>query len=286
MTEPTRDPASVRPPPGVCSWSLQAGSTEELVHRVHATGLNAVQLALDPVRTGVMPLDALQSALERAGITILSGMMDMAGEDYSTLESIRRTGGVAPDETWPHNRAAALRNARLARALDIRLVTFHAGFLPHEASDPRRTLMLDRLRDIVTIFADEGVTVALETGQETADTLLHALHEVGAGVGVNFDPANMILYGMGEPVAALRRLAPWVRQVHIKDAIPSGTPGEWGVEVPVGSGAVDWTAFFAVLAELPLRPDLVIEREAGTNRIADIRTAHRVITAAAASSGT
>jgi L-ribulose-5-phosphate 3-epimerase len=283
MTEPTRDAASVRPPPGVCSWSLQAGSTDELVRRVQATGLTTVQLALDPVRTGVMPLDELQPAFERAGITILSGMMDMAGEDYSTLESIRRTGGVAPDETWPHNRAAALLNARLARALDIRLVTFHAGFLPHEASDPRRALMLDRVRDIVAIFADERVAVALETGQETADTLLHALHEVDADVGVNFDPANMILYGMGEPVAALRRLAPWVRQVHIKDAIPSGTPGEWGVEVPVGSGAVDWTAFFTVLAELPLQPDLVIEREAGTDRIADIRAAHRVIAAAAAS---
>jgi L-ribulose-5-phosphate 3-epimerase len=283
MTEPTREAASRPPRLGVCSWSLQPGSTTELISRVQATGLNAVQLALDPVRSEVMPLDELQPAFERAGIAILSGMMDMAGEDYTTLESIRRTGGVAPDETWPQNRAAAQLNARLARALDIRLVTFHAGFLPHEASDPRRTLMLDRVRDIVTIFADEGVAVALETGQETADTLLHALHDVDAGVGVNFDPANMILYGMGEPVAALRRLAPWVRQVHIKDAIPSGTPGEWGVEVPIGSGAVDWTAFFTVLAELPLQPDLVIEREAGTDRIADIRAAHRVIVTAAAS---
>jgi L-ribulose-5-phosphate 3-epimerase len=284
MVEPTREPASTRRRLGVCSWSLQPRSITELIGRVQATGLTAVQLALDPVRTGVMPLDELQPAFERAGIAILSGMMAMAGEDYSTLESIRRTGGVAPDEAWAHNRAAALLNARLARALDIRLVTFHAGFLPHEAGDPRRAVMLDRVRDIVTIFADEGVAVALETGQETADTLLHALHEVGAGVGVNFDPANMILYGMGDPVTALRRLAPWVRQLHIKDAIPSGTPGEWGVEVPVRTGAVDWTAFFTALAELPRQPDLVIEREAGTDRIADIRTAQRVIATAMAAS--
>jgi L-ribulose-5-phosphate 3-epimerase len=282
MPEPTRESASRPPRLGVCSWSLQPGSTAELISRVQATGLDAVQLALDPVRTGVMPLDELQPAFERAGIAILSGMMNMAGEDYSTLESIRRTGGVAPDETWPRNRAAAQLNARLARALDIRLVTFHAGFLPHEASDPRRTLMLDRVRDVVAIFADEGVAVALETGQETADTLVDALNGIGAGVGVNFDPANMILYGMGDPLPALRRLAPWVRQVHIKDAIPSRTPGEWGVEVPVGSGAVDWTEFFAVLTELPLQPDLVIEREAGMDRVTDVCTAQRVIAAAAA----
>jgi L-ribulose-5-phosphate 3-epimerase len=282
MTEPTRESAPRPPRLAVCSWSLQPGSTTELISRVQATGLNAVQLALDPVRTGVMPLAEVQPAFERAGLTIVSGMMDMASEDYTTLESIRRTGGVSPDETWPQNRAAAQLNARLARALDIRLVTFHAGFLPHEASDPRRTLLLDRVRDIVTIFADEGVAVALETGQETADTLVDALDDIGAGVGVNFDPANMILYGMGDPLPALRRLAPWVRQVHIKDAIPSLTPGEWGVEVPVGSGAVDWTAFFTVLAELPLQPDLVIEREAGTDRVTDVRTAQRVIAAASA----
>jgi L-ribulose-5-phosphate 3-epimerase len=281
MLEPTREPASRPPRLAVCSWSLQPGSTAELISRVQATGLNAVQLALDPVRTGVMPLAEVQPAFERAGLTIVSGMMDMAGEDYSTLESIRRTGGVAPDETWPDNRAAALLNARIARALGIPLVTFHAGFLPHEASHPRRTLLLDRVRDIVEIFADEGVAVALETGQETADTLVDALDGIGAGAGVNFDPANMILYGMGDPLPALRRLAPWVRQVHIKDAIPSATPGEWGVEVPVGSGAVDWAAFLAVLAGLPHQPDRVIEREAGADRVADICTAQRVIAASA-----
>src|SRR5207244_3794505 len=102
---------------------------------------------------------------------ILSGMMAMKGEDYSTLESIRRTGGVRPDEHWPENLAAAAANARIASALGMRLVTFHAGFLPDDRADPTRRAMLDRLRAIADAFAQRDIAVALETGQETAGTL-------------------------------------------------------------------------------------------------------------------
>ncbi|MFZ4576545.1 MAG: sugar phosphate isomerase/epimerase family protein, partial [Phycisphaerales bacterium] len=92
-------------------------------------------------------------------------------------------------------------------------------------------------------------------------------------VGVNFDPANMILYGMGDPVESLRALMPHVMQVHLKDATPSATPGQWGAEVPLGAGAVDWSSFFATLRAAGYAGDLCIEREAGEQRIEDIRTA-------------
>jgi sugar phosphate isomerase/epimerase len=92
-------------------------------------------------------------------------------------------------------------------------------------------------------------------------------------VGVNFDPANMILYGMGDPVAAIRTLAPHVVQVHVKDAVPTAVPGTWGREVVSGTGAVDWTAFLAAVRALPRVVDLVIEREAGPTREADIQSA-------------
>ena len=46
--------------------------------------------------------------------------------------------------------------------------------------------------------------VHLETGQETADGLLQFIADVGRdNLFVNFDPANMILYGTGEPIEAL-----------------------------------------------------------------------------------
>ena len=128
------------------------------------------------------------------------------------------------------------------------------------------------------MYADEGVHIAFETGQETPETLLSVLEELERpAVGVNFDPANLLLYGMGEPIAALRQLAPHVRQIHVKDARRPRAPRQWGEEVPVGEGEVDWRAFFRIVADHPIEGDLVIEREAGASRVADIRRARETV---------
>jgi sugar phosphate isomerase/epimerase len=135
---------------------------------------------------------------------------------------------------------------------------------------------MDSLRvcAIAAIFRAEGARIAFETGQESAETLAHALDALGDdSIGVNFDPANMILYGMGDPVAAVRALAPRIAQVHIKDALPTKTAGTWGSEVRVGTGAVDWKAFLAAIERVPATIRLAVEREAGDDRVGDIRAA-------------
>ena len=98
-------------------------------------------------------------------------------------------------------------------------------------------------------------------------------------IGVNFDPANMILYAMGDPVAAVRVLAPRIAQVHIKDAIATKVAGTWGSEVRAGTGAVDWNAFLAALGAVAAPVRLVIEREAGEDRVGDIRAAVEMLKA-------
>lgn len=271
------------PPLGVCSWSLRPADPADLAAKVRACGLDAVQLALDPIRRGEWDEAETGRTLRDAGIAVVSGMMGMKGEDYSTLDTIRSTGGVRPDETWPDNLAAARANAAIARRLGIDLVTFHAGFLPHDPADPERERMLDRLRTLANVFGSTGVRIALETGQETADTLLSVLEDLNAPtggtgvppvpVGVNFDPANMILYGMGDPIAAFTRLSPHVAQVHLKDARPTETPGTWGTETPLGDGAVHWPDFLYVYRDAGLRCNLVIERESGDRRVEDVRSA-------------
>jgi len=265
---------------GVCSWSLQPDVPDSLIERVRQCGMSAIQLALGPL---VMPPGAevwgrAVSAIREAGIEILSGMMAFAGEDYSTLQSIARTGGVRPDAMWPANREHARAVADIAAAADIGLVTFHAGFIPEVESDPERAKLLDRLRQIADLFDERNVALALETGQETADTLLAALAELDRpNVGVNFDPANMILYGKGDPVAALKKLSSHVRQVHIKDAAPAAETGRWGTEVAAGKGAVDWPAFFEIARAIVPRVNYVIEREAGGSRLDDVQAAAALV---------
>ena len=257
----------------VCSWSLQPADISQLIERVEETRVTAVQLALDPLRASADRHGEL-ARLRDSGISVISGMMEMAGEDYSSFESIRQTGGVRPDQTWETNQENARHNAALAHEMGLQLVTFHAGFIPHDVTDPERGKMLERLKRIADLFLEQGCQIALETGQESAQTLVEVLQELDRPeIGVNFDPANMILYGMGDPVSSLDLLSPWVKQIHIKDAKPSSRSGEWGEEVPVGTGEVRWMEFFEVVRNRGLEVDLVIEREAGKNRVADIALA-------------
>jgi sugar phosphate isomerase/epimerase len=79
---------------------------------------------------------------------------------------------------------------------------------------------------------------------------------------INFDPANMILYGSGEPIAALEKLGSYVRSVHCKDATWAARPGqEWGAEVPLGEGAVDIEKYLRTLSKIGYLGPLTIERE-------------------------
>lgn len=263
---------------GVCSWSLQSLGPRDLLAGLETVGIDNVQLALVPlVEEPRIWADAAQ-ILHENGVRVLSGMFATSQEDYTTLESIRETGGVRPDRTWPESLELAIRVADLAEEVQIRLITLHAGFIPHEPEDPVRETVLHRLQQLVDVFAERGVSIALETGQETATTLLSALEALERpSVGVNFDPANMILYGMGDPVEAIRMLAERVVQVHIKDALPAETPGSWGSEVPLGSGAVPWPEFLEAVVALPRSVDLVIERESGDERDEDIITARRLL---------
>jgi L-ribulose-5-phosphate 3-epimerase len=262
----------------VCSWSLQPASPVDLVAKLESTGIRRVQLALDPLRDSPKAWGKTVDLFRKKGITIVSGMFGCVGEDYSTLETIRLTGGLAPDATWEENWTNMRTTAALAHELRLKLVTFHAGFLPHEEKDPNFRKMLGRLTEVADVFKAANIELGLETGQETAPVLVRLLQKLKRpNVGVNFDPANMILYDKGNPIAALRVLGPWIRQVHIKDARRTKVPGTWGEEVAAGTGEVDWPAFFATLRELKYKGDFVIEREAGCQRAADIRTAREMV---------
>jgi len=262
----------------VCSWSLQPANPQDLVAKLKDAGLHRIQLALDPLRESPEVWGQAPALFQRHGITIVSGMFGCVGEDYTTLESIQATGGIAPDSTWAQNWKNIQATVALAQKLGLNLITFHAGFLPHAEADPRSAKLRQRLAEIADAFAARNIRLALETGQETAAVLLDFLQKLARpNVGVNFDPANMILYDKGNPIEALRTLGPWIRQVHVKDARRTKVPGTWGEEVVAGTGEVDWPAFFSALDQVAFDGDLCIEREAGNLRVADIRAARELV---------
>jgi len=262
----------------VCSWSLRPATPAALIEALRRLQLTAVQLDVSAVVWEPDTWGEACKLLRDEHVRIHSGMMRMAGEDYSTLDSIRLTGGVRPSDLWEQNLEHAQLVAEVAQREGIELITFHAGFIPEDAADPEHDVLIERLRTLADVYADANVQVAFETGQETADTLLEALQAIDrTNVGVNFDPANMILYGTGEPVTALKQLSPFVKQVHLKDAQRTKEPGTWGREVPVGQGEVDWPAFMKVVNSLRPAVNCIIERETGEGREPDIAAARDLI---------
>ena len=135
--------------------------------------------------------------------------------------------------------------------------------MPHDTKHPLYGDVIAIAREICDHCTANGQSLHLETGQESADALLQFINDVGRdNLFINFDPANMILYGTGEPIEALRKVGKYVRSVHCKDGKWAGKPGqEWGQEVPLGHGDVDMEKYLRTLNEIGYVGPLTIERE-------------------------
>jgi len=141
---------------GVCSWSLQAAGPQDLAAKVGALGIKRVQLGLTPHRDDPGAWEGVQETLAESGIRIVSGMFSTVGEDYTTPETIRRTGGVVPDEHWDENLELARAAAALGKAMGLEHVSAHAGFLPHEPSDPDFDKLCLRVAELAAVFEEHG----------------------------------------------------------------------------------------------------------------------------------
>lgn len=243
--------------------SIDAGLGVKL-EVAHELGVPTIQLHAPqrPARTA----DSAQrflSRLEELGICVSVVFAGFEGESYADIPTCQRTVGLVP----PESRAARVQElkeiADFARLLGVDAVGLHLGFIPHHPADPLRAEVVRVTQEVCDHCAAIGQRLHLETGQETAETLLAFIADVGrANLFVNFDPANMILYGSGEPLEALRRVGPFVRSVHCKDAQWAQRPGEeWGREVPLGEGDVNMEQFLITLHQIGYQGPLTIERE-------------------------
>jgi len=264
---------------GVCSWSLKSGSNQELVDSMKKLKLSHVQLGLGQLLdAGTHAVDEIVKLFEKEGITLTAGMIGFPGEDYSTIATIRGTGGFVPNDKWEERFKIAASAAKVGRRLRLSMITTHIGFVP-ASNEEAYASMVERVRAVADVFRESDMTLLMETGQEAASELLQFINDVARiNVCVNFDPANMLLYGAGNPVDAVRVLGRHVQHVHIKDAVCSAQPGtRWGDEVPFGKGQVNAQAFLTSLRAGGYRGPLIIEREAGNSRMTDIQHAIAVL---------
>ena len=205
-----------------------------------------------------------------AGITLTAVFGGFEGESYADIATTARTVGLVPEET----RAARVQEMKeisdFTTLLGCDTVALHIGFVPEDRSGGSYQGLIAVTRDLLDHVSGNGQRLNLETGQESADHLLDFISDVERdNLFINFDPANMILYGTGDPIEALKKVGHLVRSIHCKDATWAaedvrGT--EWGEEVPLGEGDVGMETYLRTLKELGYDGPLTIEREIAHDR--------------------
>lgn len=207
--------------------------------------------------------DRFLARLAQYNIQLTAVFGGFEGESYADIPTVSRTVGLVPSETRASRTQEMKEIADFARLLGCDVVALHLGFIPHDSSDSLYAEVLQVTREVCDHCQSNNQQLNLETGQESADGLLKFIRDVERdNLFVNFDPANMILYGTGEPIEALKAIGGYVRSVHCKDAKWAANPSaEWGQEVPLGDGDVGMEAYLRTLDELGYTGPLTIERE-------------------------
>ena len=243
--------------------SIDAGLGVKL-EVVHELGIPTIHLHAPEKSTRTpQQAEAFLTKLKELGITISAVFGGFEGESYADIPTVARTIGLVPPETRAERTQEMKEIADFAHQLGVGVVALHVGFVPHDAADPLYSQVVAVTQEICDHCAPNSQRLHLETGQESADALLQFIGDVNRdNLFVNFDPANMILYGSGEPIEALGKVGRYVRSVHCKDAKWAANPGkEWGAEVPLGEGDVGMENFLRKLKEIGFDGPLTIERE-------------------------
>jgi sugar phosphate isomerase/epimerase len=255
-------------------------SPEESIQKVLDVGVNNAQMGR-PGDAWLSPDKAaqLKQKIDEMGITITTVFCGFDGESYADIPTVRRTVGFVPQETRAERVAKAREIADFAKILGVEVVAAHVGFVPEEPDDPQYAEVVKVVGEFADYLADNGQLLSLETGQETAPTLQRFIADMGRdNVRVNFDPANMILYGSGDPIEALKLVGEHVVGVHAKDGTPPTEPGQLGTETPLGEGDVGIERFVQTLKDIGYTGPLTIEREiTGEQQKADIIEARKLL---------
>jgi sugar phosphate isomerase/epimerase len=247
---------------GVMFWAGR--DPVETVRELKALGARCGQIGI----AGDFPLAGAaaqwKAALQAEDFPVVTAFCAYTGESYADIPTVQRTVGFVPRETRAEREQRTFAVSDFAREVGIPSIATHIGFVPEDSSNSDYLVVREMVRHVCDHARKNKQTFALETGQEGAETLRQFFIDVNReNLGINFDPANMILYGTGDPIDALSVLAQHVVSVHCKDGDwpPKGVAGALGEEKPLGQGSVGMDRFIQKLKSIHFKGPLNIERE-------------------------
>jgi len=254
---------------------LRDKNVEESIKQVHELGLEYCQLcAWEHSLFTDEVAEIIKSACERYNVTVSTFWCGWSGPAVWNFYEGPATLGIVPREHREYRISELMAGSDFAKKLGVGQMATHVGFIPEQPTDVLYKELIPSLRLIAEHCRNNGQCFMLETGQETPVTLLRTIEELGYdNVGINFDPANLILYGKANPIDALGIVGKYVRDVHAKDGLYPRDGKSLGEERVVGTGAVNYPAFIAKLKEIGYDGTLTVEREiSGEQQIEDIKS--------------
>lgn len=227
--------------------------------------------------------DKINAAVGRRKVDITAFWCGWDGPKVWDFYDGQLTLGLVP-EAFRYERVKMLQKGiAFADMIHVKDVATHVGYMPENPYDPNYAGVLACLKELVKLCKENGQNFLFETGQETPVTLKRAIQDIekdlGRGnVGINLDPANLIMYGKANPVDALEVFGEYVMGIHGKDGKYPTDGHMLGDEVPLGKGKVNYPAFVAKLKEIGYTGDITIEREiSGEEQKKDIIMAKEVL---------
>lgn len=241
--------------------------------KVRDLGLPTSQVFVDEFEMDLVR--KLQQALEKHQIEATSLVVGGPGRELWDFYQGPLTIGLVPRETRAARIAHIKKASDFAKQCGIQAVQTHCGFIPENPNDPVYKETIAAMKEVAGYCKNNGQNFRYETGQETPVTLVRAIEDVGLdNQGVNFDLANLILYGKANPVDAIELLGPYVQGIHAKDGLFPTNPRDLGKEVPIGKGKVDFPRIIERLKQLNYQGAVTIEREtSGPQQVTDVREA-------------
>lgn len=221
----------------------------------------------------------VKDAMEEYGITVTAFWCGWEGPKYWNFYEGQATLGLVPEAYRFQRMQMLMEGSDFAGELGIQDVVTHAGYMPENPWDPKYPEIIACLKSLAAHYQRNGQYFLFETGQETPVTLKRAIEDIGCNnLGINLDPANLIMYGKANPVDALDVFGEYIRGVHGKDGCYPVGGRELGAEVPLGQGKVDYPALIRGLKHWGYDGDITIEREiSGEEQRKDIRLAKEVL---------
>ncbi len=247
---------------GLMFW----GDTEPLkmIRAVKSLGIRCGHLGF----TGAVDLTGLGEVYEKAladeEFVVTAVFAAYNGESYADIPTVEQTVGFIPVAFRAEREARTYEVIDATAAMGVPIFACHIGFVPEDHNHPDYIAVREMVRRICDYAAKYDIVFALETGQEPAESLLHFLEDVERpNLKLNFDPANLILYGTSEPIAALKLVGHHVVSVHAKDGNwpDKSKAGTLGTEMPLGQGSVGMADFVNTLKAIGYKGALTIERE-------------------------